>query len=229
MSARTYDIFLDAGQSNVEPPNGGGAPTVINGYQFYNSNPATARLNKPNGWAHQFANTYYSGQTTKTPYIIQRSASGVSVTTATATNWSASGTLRGLLETDVDAALAYLSKTDVRGNNWSQGEADALLIDAATITRAQYKTGLQSVVDWITTKYPGIIFNIVRTGTLTTGDTAGFVAVREVQAEIVSENPGVVFMPVTTQTMDTSKYVDDRHYGIALENEIGVLLANSYL
>lgn len=232
MGTRLYKIFALAGQSNAVGNNAGGAPAVVNGYQYYNATPVTARLSLDKSCAHRFSNVFYAGQTTHTPMVILRAASGVSVTTATATNWSSSGTLRGLLETDLDGAKTYLSKSDVDGMIWIQGEADAELIRATTITRAQFKTAMQDLVDWWALNYPTAPFYIVRTGFDTTlPNNPSWIAVQEVQQEICDENPSFVFMAYTgTSNFEALGYMEDTvHYSQAGQNVIGEAVANFVL
>lgn len=232
MATRLYKIFALAGQSNAVGNNAGGAPTVVNAYQYYNATPVTARLSLDKSCAHRFSNIFYAGQTTHTPMVILRAASGVDVTTATAINWSASGTLRGLLKTDLDAAKTYLSKSDVDGMIWLLGEAGAELIRATTITRAQWKTAMQDFVDWWNTEYPTAPFYIVRTGFDTSlPNDPSWIAVQEVQQEICDENPSFVFMAYTgTSNFEALGYMEDTvHYSQVGQNVIGEAVANFIL
>lgn len=227
---RTPKIFALAGQSNAIGNNAGGAPAVHNGYQYTNAS-GRLRLSMDMSCAHAFANTYVAGQNSYVPVIVLRASSGVSVTTNTATNWSSSGTLRGLLETDLDAAVTHFNKSDVDGMIWLQGEADAGLIDAATITRAQFKTALQDVIDWWQLNYPAAPFYFVRTGMDTNaGDTQGFQDVRAVQQEIVDENENV-FMAYTgtINFPGLSLMQDNVHYSQAGQNVVGEAVADFIL
>lgn len=231
MATRLYKIFALAGQSNATGNNDGGAPTVVNAYQWYNGTPVTARLSLDKSCAHRFSNVFYAGQTTHTPMVILRAASGVSVTTNTATNWSGSGTLRGLLKTDLDGAKTYLSKSDVDGMIWIQGEADAELIRATTITRAQFKTALQDLIDWWQTEYPTAPFYFVRTGFDTVvGQVQSWIDVQEVQQEICDENDNVFMAYTGTSNFEALGYMfDNVHYTQAGQNVIGEAVANFIL
>lgn len=232
MGTRLYKIFALAGQSNAAGNNAGGAPAVVNGYQFANAATIVSRLSMDKSCAHRFSNVFYAGQTTHTPMIVLRSSSGVSVTTSTAINWSGSGTLRGLLKTDLDNAKNYVSKADVDGMIWIQGEADAELIRATTITRAQFKTAMQDLVDWWALNYPTAPFYIVRTGFDTTlPNDPSWIAVQEVQQEICDENPSFVFMAYTgTSNFEALGYMEDTvHYSQAGQNVIGEAVANFVL
>lgn len=234
MATRNYKVFALAGQSNAPGNNAGGAPTVINGYQLATSATQSSRLSRDQSCAHAFANTFYNGQTTHTPVIILRAASGASVTTNTANNWSSSGALRGLLETDLDNTKTVYNKSDVDGCIWIQGEADAELIRAATITRAQFKTAMQDLVDWWALNYPTAPFYIVQTGFDTVvGVNQSWIDVQEVQQEICDENPSFVFMASTlAQTFidDAATYMADNvHWSQAAENLQGVTVANFIL
>jgi hypothetical protein len=232
MATRKYKVFALAGQSNASGNNAGGAPAVVNGYQLATSSTQSSLLSRDQSCAHAFANTFYNGQTTHTPVIILRAASGVSVTTNTATNWSSSGTLRGLLKTDLDNTKTVYGKSDVDGCIWIQGEADAELIRAATITRAQFKTAMQDVLDWWELNYPTAPFYFVRTGFDTViGQVQSWIDVQEVQQELCDENPSFVFMAYTgTSNFQSLGYMfDNVHYTQSGQNVIGEAVANFIL
>jgi len=223
---KRFSIFAGAGQSNSGGNNAGGAPAVVNGYQYSNG-AGRNYLSKDKSSFHAFSNRYITRQNSKTPVIVTQSASGVSVTTSTAINWSSSGTLRGLLKTDLDSAKTFLSKSDVDGMMWCQGEADAQLIDSSTITRAQYKTALLDLISWWNTNYPTAPFYIVRTAYETTGDTAGYQAVRAVQQEVCDENPSFVKMAYTgTINFPAQGLYDTIHWTQAQQNTVGEAVAD---
>lgn len=231
MSVRKYSIFGLSGQSNAPGNNAGGAPTVVNAYNLPTGLSLTSRLSMDKACAHAFANKYYTRQTTKTPLIILRGASGVSVTTNTATNWSSSGTLRGLFKADLDNAKTVYGKSDVDGNIWLQGEADAELIRLGTITRAQFKTALQDLIDWWQLNYPTTPWYFVRTGFDTViGQVQSWIDVQEVQQEICDENSNVFMAYTGTSNFQALGYMfDNVHYTQAGQNVIGEAVADFIL
>lgn len=231
MSIRKYAVFGLSGQSNASGNNAGGAPTVVNGYQLATGLSLTSRLSRDQSCAHAFANTYFNGQAQFTPLIILRASSGVSVTTNTAINWSSSGTLRGLFKADLDNCKTVYGMSDVSGNIWLQGEADAELIRAGTITRAQFKTALQDVIDWWQLNYPTAPWYFVRTGFDTVvGQVQSWIDVQEVQQEICDENTNVFMAYTGTSNFEALGFMfDNVHYSQAGQNVIGEAVANFIL
>lgn len=226
-SPRIPGVFALAGQSNASGNNSGGAPTVINGYQFYNISPVTNYLSLPMSCAQAFANRTYQLQNELTPFVILQSASGASVTNLTVNNWSATGALRGNLKTDLDAAKTYLNKTDVTGMLWSQGEADASFIVAGSLDSIGYQNGIQSLINWWQTNYPTAPFYFIRTGIDTSvGNLPGWITVRNVQ-QLMCEINSNVFMGYT-ETINFPAFgwmFDTIHYNITGQNNIGETLA----
>lgn len=231
MATRNYKVFALAGQSNASGNNAGGAPTVVNGYQLATGATQSTRLSRDMSCAHAFANAFYNGQLTHTPVIILRAASGVDVTTATATNWSASGTLRGLLKTDLDNTKTVYNKSDVDGMIWLLGEAGAELIRALTITEAQWKTALQDFIDWWQTNYPTAPFYFVRTGFDTSlPNDPSWIAVHRIEQEVCDENDNVFMAYTGTSNFEALGYMGDNiHYSQAGQNVIGEAVANFIL
>ena len=129
--------------------------------------------------------------------------------------------------TKINALMAYLTSEGLeytlRGVLWSQGETDAIRIDDATITKAQYKTELDSMISDFSTNITGTpSFYIFRTGTLEAGDTSGFVDVRAAQDEVavVRSDTTIVFDNAVNYPAE-GKMADSLHYTQAGYNEMG--------
>lgn len=210
-------------QSNCLGTNDGGAPIVINGYQ--NSGTVTQYLSKDKSSAHAFANTFFENQKLYTAYICMTAFSGSSMTTNTANNWSASGSLRGTFKTNLDAMVAYYGQ-DIDLIKCIGGEADAQLIDAGTITKAQSKAAYQDFIDWVTLNYPNALIQLTIPGKLTSGDTTGFQQQRELTYELESENANCFLGYENAK--DFVNY-DSIHWSQADQNVLGTAEALLYI
>lgn len=99
-------------------------------------------------------------------------------------NWSASGQLFANAVTKVNRAET-LAGVALCGIVWLQGETDAIAINDAVITKAQYKAGLVNLIARFRTAFGATVpFYIIRIGTDYTRDDAGFKQVREAQDEV---------------------------------------------
>lgn len=101
-------------------------------------------------------------------------------------NWSATGTLLDTAVARTNAALAALTAAGYTpvymGVLWSLGETDASAITAATITKAQFKTGqINTIANFRTALGAKMPFNIFRTGGTA---SAGLTAVHESTYEV---------------------------------------------
>lgn len=112
-------------------------------------------------------------------------------------NWSSTGALRGASITEHDAVIADLATRGVRNLPtvviYALGETDAQAIDSATITQAQHESELEVLFAYFRTQLGNdtviiiseIGFDYAQPGPDGVG-TTGFVEVRQVQNQIVS-------------------------------------------
>src|SRR5205085_2432704 len=193
------DVFLIAGQSNavgMGDSTGGIKIPAGEALQYYSSALSSVTGdpigNSSTGSAWPaFINTYYNNTGTKV-CVVPVALGSTSQTSAANTGpgtWDVGGTLYSTSVTALNNAITVLLAAGytpkVRGILWCQGEADAGAITAATITKAQYKTALQTMIANYRTAFGlNLPFYIFRTGgSVTTGITA----VREAQEETSDE------------------------------------------
>ena len=189
------DVFLVAGQSNAQGQGTASAspvPPTGTAFQYYSS--SLSALQDPVGNAASgsawpsFAIKYYN--LTKRKLCIVPTAVPSTSQTAAADpgngTWDTTGTLFTASISTLNNALTALTNAGytplLRGILWCQGESDAGAITAATITKAQYKTALQTMITNYRTSLGSYTpFYIFRTGG---SNTTGRTAVMEAQEEV---------------------------------------------
>lgn len=236
------DVFLVAGQSNAQGHGDASlSPTPEPGTAFqYDAGSISAAVdpvgNASTGSAWpSFAIAYYSATGRKVAFV--PTAVGGSAQTAAADdgagNWSPSGALFDASLTQVNEALGAFADAGYvpvfRGVLWAQGEKDASEIHAGTITVADYKSALQTMIadyrDAFGTSMP---FYIVRLGARTTAVEAGFAEVRNAQEEVArSDGNTQIAVRTSADFISRDGYLepDGVHYSQYGLNELGRIAA----
>jgi hypothetical protein len=151
-------------------------------------------------------------------------------------SWDVSGTRVPNAFALTDAALAWTTSigldAKVCGVLWFQGESEANGIswNPTVVTKAIYKTALQTMIGRFRDKYsPTLPFYIFRTGAPKAGSppsmTAanGYAAVREAQEETAAELPATLIATRRALTHAVrSMLVDDIHLNQAANDELGL-------
>lgn len=113
---------------------------------------------------------------------------------------------------------------------WSQGETDALAIDAGDISPEEYETALRGLIRRIREQRgdAGLRFYIFQTGRPREEDTEGFRTVRSVQRRIAEEDQytHLVFADAVNFP-DEGKMQDSLHYTQSGYNEMGAVGARN--
>lgn len=235
-------VFIVAGQSNAE---GRGDSTLSltpnNGsVQYYQS--AISTLQDPVGGAvtisggvnggsmwPSFATNYFN-MTNQKVCIVPTAKGSTSQTAAADTglgNWDSSGTLYGTSVTLANNAISALNTASytpiLKGILWCQGEWDADAIQAGTITKADYKAALSSMIDRYRNDLgSNIPFYIFRTGLRSSFSTTGYYLIHEAQEEIANEKSNVFIVFRNSVDFITRNLMgDNRHWSQAGYNEGG--------
>lgn len=192
------DVFLIAGQSNAQGQGDStGGIKIVSGraLQYYSSTLSTI-TGDPVGNAltgsawPAFINNYYNITGIKVCLVPTAIASTSQTYAANggAGTWDTGGTLFNTSVTALNAALTALRAAgytpNLRGILWCQGEIDGGSITATTITKAQYKTALQTMIaNYRTQLGRNLPFYIFRTGG---NGTTGPTQVRDAQEEVAA-------------------------------------------
>lgn len=231
------DVFLVAGQSNASgkgvaasSPN----PQTDTVYHWYPGafNMVTDEVGNANtgsAWP-SFGITWHSITGRRicfVPSAVEATAQVAAADTG-AGNWSTSGTLAGIAASNLTSALADIAAAGytpvLRGILWSQGENDAVAINATTITSGQYTTALTTMVaNFRTTFGANLPFYIFRTGTRVGDPDAGYLAIRDAQDAFAYSDPlrnRMVFRSAI-DFVARSLMGDVVHYSQAGYNEMG--------
>ena len=150
-------------------------------------------------------------------------------------DWSPTGTLfSGAVSSTTDAIAAFEQqgyKVNFKGVLWSQGEQDAGKIYDGTITLADYKTALASLLTRFQTEFENTSLFIFQTGTRTSESDSGYYQVREAQRQVADENEdaflvfwGAVDFALRGMLINDGSFV---HYNQAGLNEMGMIGANN--
>lgn len=136
--------------------------------------------------------------------------------------WDTSGTLFDDSVTATNNALTELSTNynpAFRGILWCQGEADAGAITATTITKAQYKTALQTMIANYRTEFGvHLPFFIFRTGG---ADTVGRTDIMAAQAEVADSDYYTNLVFINAVDFPTRSLQSGAHYLQIAYNEMG--------
>lgn len=243
-----WDMFLCIGQSNAVGSAGGVVDTVsipAGVMKQYYSGALTDKTADPVGNASNnsalpaFALEYW--RRTGRGVIFVPAASGSTALVAAADagsgNWSATGTLRGSAITLLNAAKAAANSAGLAwkfaGAIWCQGEQDAVAIDSATITKANYTTELGTLLTYMQTQtgsgstMPFIISVIGSRTVAGGGDTTGFQQIRAAQIEFAAGRPNVFIGFTAAKTFVARNLMwDGVHYSARGYDEMGRALAS---
>ena len=239
---RSYNkiLVVELGQSNMEGRDGDLThpryPFQTNtGLEFNGSTEVFIKTTRAGAAAQRgshanyFCEKYFS-LTGKQPVMIECATGSTGLTsTATTPNWSSGSTLRSGAEASISAALSFYSRTKPDFALWCQGESDAEEMNVnAAYTKAIVKTAMQDVINWWKTTYPGVPFIISELGVYNTGHDAAWNTMRDIQNEIVAENPGVAYMGyqgAKNFLTDSTGMFDIFHYNFAGYKKMGEALA----
>jgi hypothetical protein len=231
------DVFLVGGQSNAsgkgvaaQSPN----PQLDTVYHYYPAalNVVTDEVGNANtgsAWP-SFGITWNKLTGRKICFVPAAVESSAQVAAADigAGNWDTSGTLYTTAVSNLNDAITAISAAGytpvLRGILWSQGETDAVAINATTITANQYTTALTTMV----TNFRGTFgsdlpFYIFRTGTRTDQSDVGYLAIRDAQDAFAYSDPlrnRMVFRN-TIGFPSRLLMIDVVHYSQAGYNEMG--------
>lgn len=244
-----FDMFLVIGQSNAVGSGGGvvATTTVPAGVmkQYYSS-ALTDKTADPVGNASNnsalpaFALEYW--RKTGRGVIFVPAASGstslVAAADAGSGNWSATGTLRGSAITLLNAAKAAADSAGLAwkfaGVIWCQGEQDAVSIDAATITKANYTTELGTLLTYLQTETGSgstmpFIISVIGTQTAAAGgDTSGYQQIRAAQLEFAQGRSNVfIGFAAAKGFVARNRMWDGVHYNAQGYDEMGTHLGNT--
>lgn len=249
------DIFLIAGQSNAKGAGDSALsldPVIGTVFQYNSATGLTygqdiigsgsSAAQTGSAWP-AFGVTYYNITGRKICFV--NAAVNATTNTAAAPNtngtWDTTGVLFDTSVSRVQQALSVLTTlgyTPVfKGVLWGQGENDAIGINSAAITQADYIAAFQKLIR----RYRGVFgsrmpFYIFRTGTITNQSDAGFAQIREAQVQVANGDSltNVVFYNAIDFPGRGLMNVDETHYLQAGYNEMGrigaqnVLTANGY-
>ncbi len=243
-----YDMFLCIGQSNMVGSGGGVVDTVTvpaGVMKQYYSGALTDKTADPVGNASNNsalpAMALEHWRRTGHGSIFVPAASGstslVAAADAGSGNWSATGTLRGSAITLLNAAKTAANSAGLAwkfaGVLWCQGEQDAVAIDAATITKANYTTELGTLLTYMQTQtgsgstMPFIISVIGSRTVAGGGDTTGFQQIRAAQIEFAAGRPNVFIGFNAAKTFVARNLMwDGVHYSARGYDEMGRALAS---
>lgn len=142
-------------------------------------------------------------------------------------NWDTGGDYRSLLVEATTDAIEYLDDHDyavnLGGVVWSQGERDARRIDTDDISVSTYRRALTKMIAHYRAELdPSLPFHVVQTGYDAEGDTDGYRAVRDAQAEVVWGDPNTYLASTLAKNFpETEKMSDRYHYTQGGYNELG--------
>ena len=241
ISSSNNIAVVELGQSNMEGRDGNNDVLGVGkGYYFNPLSLSNEHLTEDRGDAiggsHATYFARYLYDNTNIAPILTESASGGSGLTATSevalnNNWSNTGDLRLIAETNAENLIT-------RNENitpialWNQGERDANFFDdnSTTYLKATIKSAMQDVIDWWLNLYPNSLFLISETGHKNTGDTAGYVLIREIQNEIVSENTNVhMAFTGAKDFLAAGKMLDTYHYTYLGYKDMGEAFASKII
>lgn len=238
-----FDIFLVIGQSNAVGSGGGVVATTsvpAGVMKQYYSGALTDKTADPIGNASNnsalpaFALEYW--RRTGRGVIFVPAASGSTALVAAADagsgNWSATGTLRAAAITLLNAAKTAANSAGLvwkfAGVLWCQGEQDAVAIDAATITKANYATEQGNLLTFLQTEtgsgstMPFIISVIGSRTVAGGGDTTGFQQIRAAQLEFAAGRANVFIGFAAAKTFVARNLMwDGVHYNALGYDEVG--------
>lgn len=179
-----------------------------------------------------FANEYYT-QTGRVGAIVGTANGGSGVTDAASGSitWNATPeSSYSLLDMAVHATNEATTGLEnaghtvtYRGILWHQGERDAQNIDDGTITKSDYDTAFRNMIAefraQLGSETPFWIFEL---GHEDTGDTQGYIDIRDIQNTVASEQPNTyVVSAIQKDFPEEGKMDDNLHYTQTAYNEMG--------
>jgi len=237
------DMFLVAGQSNARGKGAAvDAPDVPDGIAFEWVGDGHVHLEDPIGDDHDpdtpvgsawpaFAVTYH-GLTGRESVYVPAAVGGaalVAAATGGSGHWDVeadSPLFRRAVQSTWDCLTHLRGDGDptLRGVLWCQGERDAQSIDAGEIGAPDYRGALRRLVRAFRREFdrPELPVDIFQTGRPASGDTDGFAAVREAQADLAAGDDAVhlVFEEAVTFP-ERGLMRDELHYTQGGYNEMG--------
>lgn len=153
-------------------------------------------------------------------------------------NWGVWGKTGGLLSNSyrkIDRALSKIAESSnsqpkLNAIIWSQGENDGEAIGKGKLSRLQYKSSLQKLINNYRNKYGAALpFIIVETGRNVSCRIcdSGFEIVRQVQREVADEDNYTFIGYNETEYFEQRNWLQDPvHYNQTALNHIGETLAN---
>lgn len=241
--SQDIDVFIIGGQSNADgaatdfstsPPVDGSNIMQWRGGAIVAANAPVSNANLGSAWS-AFGNAYFSATGRRILFVpCAVGGSSQSSINDPVTNWDLAGTLFSAAITKTNAAIAAAIlagfNPQVKGVLWDQGEADAGGIDSSILTPTNYWTALVNMIGRFRAATigglvtPDLPFYIFRTGTANSGDTAGFVAVRDRQEQTAIDDATVKIAYRGALTFPGRGLMQDVfHYLQAGYNEMGYL------
>lgn len=238
------DLFLVVGQSNAEGRgSSASSPSVLPGAGWYWSSGGglVKSLADPVGGANtgsmwpSFANQYYA-LTGRTACLVEEATGGSAlIAAASATNWSATGSLRSVAVASCNSARAAIIADGEKklGGVYvisSQGEQDAVSVNGTTVTGAIYKTELEALASYFAANITGFTqMGVVRTGAANDRAAAvNWAAIRQAQEDAcaASANLTMLYRGTSGLPFDARRLMADSvHYNQTALNEAGRIAA----
>ena len=232
LTTNDIDVFLIGGQSNAQGQGDSSLspiPTTDTVYQYYNSLITQAQDpigNAETGSAWTSFGIKWNKLTGRricfVPAAVSSSAQ-VAAADIGPGNWDTTGTLFDTSVTLLNDALAALTAAGynplLRGILWSQGERDAGAITSATITKAQYKSALTTMIANYRTEFGSTLpFFIFRTGG---ADSVGRTDIMAAQGEVATADYFTNLVFLNAVDFPTRGLQNGAHYIQAGYNEMG--------
>jgi hypothetical protein len=242
------DVFLFAGQSNmVGQGDSALSPLPIPGKVLQINTGVISDAKDPVGIAigssankshygsiiPSFGNTYYN-RTSRRFCAVPSSVSGTSQTVAGDVgngNWDTTGVLFDSAVARVNSAMSVLAAKGYnpifKGVIWLQGESDAIALEAATITVADYTAAFRKMIKKFRIIYGSTMpFNIIRIGTSNTHPDSYWKSIRDAQQAVANSDSVTQIVYYNAVNFFTrSLMVDNIHFNQVGLNEVGRLTA----
>jgi hypothetical protein len=248
IAKKDVDVFLFAGQSNmVGQGDSALSPLPIPGKVLQINTGVISDAKDPVGItigssatkSHygsiipSFGNTYYN-RTSRLFCAVPSSVNGTSQTVAGDVgngNWDTTGVLFDSAVARVNSAMSVLAAKGYnpifKGVIWLQGESDAIALEAATITVADYTAAFRKMIKKFRIIYgPTMPFNIIRIGTSNTHPDSYWKSIRDAQQAVANSDSVTQIVYYNAVNFFTrSLMVDNLHFNQVGLNEVGRLTA----
>lgn len=176
----------------------------------------------------------YTKLTGNEVYIIQCAKAGSALNAKAETNswgnWSSTGSLLNECFDEIDKRLSiiyppYNKEKNIAAIIWSQGENDGEAIGKGSLTAAEYKGDLKSLISKFRKRYGSALpFIIIETGRHATCKECdeGYAVVRKIQEEVAEEDEHTYIGYNETKDFIDRKWLRDPvHYNKEALNDIG--------